>query len=131
MERLGGAAGRALARWVFPVPFGFVVAASLVLLFSPAGTEPPPFPLFDKLVHATLFALLALTGRVARLPVTPLAAGLLCYAVGSEALQGVLPIGRAASGWDALADLTGAAAGLAVAGLAAYVSRRGRRPVTA
>lgn len=91
------------------VPFLLTLCLSGYLLFTPAGTEPPPFPYADKVVHFSLFVLLALTGLVTRLRWSTLAAALLLYAVASEILQGVLPIGRTTSALDALADLTGTA----------------------
>ena len=61
------------------VAFGAVVLLSLVVLFTP-GSEVPPAPYgVDKLVHAGLFAGLAVTGRWAVLPGRPLAAGLAAY----------------------------------------------------
>jgi VanZ family protein len=96
-------------------PFGCAVLLSLVLLFSPASTVPSGIELNDKVVHAALFFVLAATGVLAGLPLRALALGLMVYAGVSEVLQAVLPIDRDGSVFDALADLFGAAAGLAVA----------------
>ena len=49
----------ALARGAFAV----VVLVSLAVLFAPASDVPSAPPGVDKLVHASLFAALALTGR--------------------------------------------------------------------
>jgi hypothetical protein len=45
-------------------------------------------------VHLALFGVLTLTGAFGRLPRTRMGVGLVAYAVGSELLQGQLPIGR-------------------------------------
>ena len=84
------------------------------MLFSP-GSDTPSIDVNDKLVHATLFAALALTGRLAGVPLVPLAIGLVGYAVLSEVLQAVLPIDRDGDWHDSLADVVGAGLGLLVA----------------
>jgi len=99
------------------VPFGCAVLLSLVMLFSPASRVPSGIELNDKVVHAALFLLLAVTGVMAGLPLRALACGLVLYAGVSEVLQAVLPIDRDGSVYDALADLLGVAAGLAAATL--------------
>ena len=93
-------------------PFAVVVLLSLVVLFAPGSATPTLYPGLDKVVHLGLFAALALTGRWAGVPATRLACGLVAYAVGSEMLQGVLPIGRDAEVLDALVDVVGVALGL-------------------
>jgi VanZ family protein len=95
-------------------PFAAVVVASLFVLFNPASATPTVWPGLDKLVHLTLFAALALTGRRAGLPPVALAAGLVGYAGASEVLQGLLPIGRSADPFDALVDVVGIAVGLLI-----------------
>jgi VanZ family protein len=97
------------------VPFGCAVLLSLVVLFSPASKVPSGIELNDKVVHAGLFLVLAVSGVVAGLPVRALALGLVVYAGVSEVLQAVLPIDRDGSVFDALADVLGAGAGLAAA----------------
>jgi VanZ family protein len=99
------------------VPFACAVLLSLVVLFSPASRVPSGIELNDKVVHATLFFVLAFTGIVAGLPLRALALGLALYAGVSEVLQAVLPIDRDGSVYDALADVIGVAAGLAAATL--------------
>jgi hypothetical protein len=99
-----------------PAPFAAVVLISLVVLFAPASATPSALPPgVDKAVHLLLFAALAWTGRWAGLPVPGLAVGLVAYAVGSEVLQGVLPIGRSPDPLDAVADTIGVAVGLVAA----------------
>ena len=99
------------------VPFGFAVLLSLVVLFSPDSRVPSGIEINDKVVHAALFLLLAVTGVVAGLPLRALAFGLVLYAGVSEVLQAVLPIDRDGSVFDALADVLGVAAGLAAMAL--------------
>jgi peptidoglycan/LPS O-acetylase OafA/YrhL len=92
--------------------FTVTVGISLIVLFLP-GPDVPTAPTgTDKVVHFTLFAALALTGRYARIPSWPLFAGLVVYAIVSEILQTVPLLHRDGSVWDASADVLGAAVGL-------------------
>jgi len=97
------------------LPFAVAVAVSLVVLFNPASATPSGFPGADKLAHLVLFGVLALTGRLGRLPAPGLALGLVAYAAASEVLQGVLPIDRSADPLDAVVDVVGVALGLLLA----------------
>ena len=106
-----------------PAAFVLVVLLSLVVLFSPGSEVPTGLPVDDKVVHATLFAALAVTGLLARLPLVPLALGLVVYAAASEVLQATLPIHRDGDVGDGLADVLGA-----VVGLALVLAVRRRRP---
>jgi VanZ family protein len=112
------------------VPFAAVVLASLFVLFAPASATPSGLPTgADKVVHLVLFAALAWTGRRAGLPVTGLAIGLVGYAVASEVLQGLLPLGRTADPLDAVVDVVGVALGLVLSrGVRRRAAARGRRP---
>jgi VanZ family protein len=107
-----------------------------------AGTHIPPrpslesAPVNDKVVHflmyAVLGALLPLWDGWRRLSPRRLAeffAILSLYAVADELLQ--IPVGRTADWRDGLADLAGAAAGLAVAMAVREASLKGfmRRPL--
>jgi hypothetical protein len=103
----------ALSRGVFAV----VVLVSLAVLFAPASDVPSAPPGVDKLVHATLFAALAVTGRWAGVGVAALSALLVGYAVVSELIQGFTPLARSASVADGLADVAGVLVGLLVWGL--------------
>jgi VanZ family protein len=100
------------------------VLVSLVVLFAPGSDVPGGVPVSDKLVHGLLFAVLAVTGRLARVPLRPLLMGLVGYAGLSEVLQAVLPIGRDGDARDALADVLGVVVGLAAIGLATRSRRR-------
>jgi VanZ family protein len=98
------------------LPFVAMVLVSLAVLFAPASTTPSTLPPgVDKIVHLTLFAALAWTGRRAGLPVAELAVGLAVYAGGSEVLQAVLPLGRDAEVLDAVVDVVGVGLGLVAA----------------
>jgi hypothetical protein len=66
----------------------------------------------DKVVHFSLFAVLALTGRWAGIGRGVLAALLVLYAAGSELLQGTDLVNRDASIGDVAADSAGVMAGL-------------------
>ncbi len=107
-----------VARGVFAV----AVLVSLAVLFAPPSDVPDSPPGVDKVVHAALFLLLAVTGRWAGVRRAGLAVVLVVYAAGSEALQGLDVVGRSASVADWLADVVGVLAGLAL--WAALVRRR-------
>jgi VanZ family protein len=99
-----------LSRGVFVV----VVLVSLAVLCAPADDVPfAPSPV-DKLVHASLFAALALSGRWAGIGRPVLGSLLVVYAAVSEVLQTVTPLGRTASVADWLADVVGVLLGLAL-----------------
>jgi hypothetical protein len=100
----------ALSRGTFAV----VVLVSLAVLFTP-GDGVPSAPLgVDKVVHAVLFAALAVSGRWAGIGARMLAVLLVPYAAVSEVLQGLTPIDRSASPADWLADMVGLLLGLAL-----------------
>jgi hypothetical protein len=90
--------------------FALAVLVSLAVLFAPASDVPSSPPGVDKLVHATLFAGLALTGRWAGVARGLLAPVLVLYAAASEVIQGL--IGRDAAVGDLLADVVGLLLGL-------------------
>jgi membrane associated rhomboid family serine protease len=98
----------ALARGVFAV----AVLVSLAVLFTPGSGVPSSPPGVDKVVHALLFAALALSGRWAGIGGAVLGVLLVAYAAGSEVIQGLAPLDRSASVADWLADVGGLAAGL-------------------
>jgi hypothetical protein len=90
--------------------FAVAVLVSLAVLFAPADDVPFAPPGVDKLVHASLFAALALTGRWAGVSRVVLAAVLVLYGAVSEVIQGM--IGRDAAVGDWLADVVGLLLGL-------------------
>lgn len=102
-------------------PFALTIAASAVILFTPASGVPTAPPGTDKILHLVLFAALAITGHVAQVRFAALLIGLSCYAVTSELLQAVLPLGRTGDLVDAAVDVAGIGAGMLItAGLRAH-----------
>lgn len=99
-------------RWT---AFGLAVAIHLVVLYSPDSGGTPPFAHADKVVHVGVFAIVAVTGVLARLRPVPLGAVLVAHAVTSEVVQAIVLPGRSGNPWDAVADIVGAALGLLLA----------------
>ncbi|WP_072806897.1 VanZ family protein [Rhodococcoides yunnanense] len=99
----------------FYLPLAVAMVAALIILFTPASGVPSGFEHSDKIIHFTLFAALAYTSRVAAIPVATTAAWTSGFAVLSEILQAVLPLGRSGSALDALFDVLGVASGLLIA----------------
>jgi hypothetical protein len=98
----------ALSRGVFAV----VVLVSLAVLFAP-GPDVPAAPFgVDKVVHVSLFAALAVSGRWAGIRRGVLATLLPLYAAASELLQGIPALQRDASLGDLVADVCGVLGGL-------------------
>jgi VanZ family protein len=112
----------ALARGAFAV----AVLVSLAVLFAPPSDVPSGPPGIDKVVHFSLFAVLALTGRWAGVRRGVLAVVLVMYGAGSELLQGTDLVDRDASVADLVADSAGVVGGLLLWQLIA--SRRSRTP---
>jgi uncharacterized protein YfiM (DUF2279 family) len=98
----------AVARGAFAV----AVLVSLAMLFAPPSDVPAGPPGADKVVHCTLFAVLAATGRWAGIRRGVLATVLVVYAAGSELLQGTDLVNRDASVGDLVADSAGVVVGL-------------------
>ena len=98
----------ALARGAFAV----AVLVSLAVLFAPASDVPSAPPGVDKLVHLSLFAALAVSGRWAGARAGVLGALLVLYAAVSEVVQGISALERSASVADWVADAIGVLAGL-------------------
>jgi VanZ family protein len=95
-----------LSRGVFAV----VVLVSLAVLFAPPSDVPSAPPGVDKIVHASLFLALALSGRWAGVGRGAVAGVLVGYAAVSEVVQGM--IGRHAAVGDLVADVVGILLGL-------------------
>ncbi|MBB5955813.1 VanZ family protein [Saccharothrix tamanrassetensis] len=101
------------------LPFVTAVLLSVIVLFMPQSGVPDSPPGTDKVVHVLLFALLAVTGLVARLPRNALLAALVAYAAVSEVLQWlIVALGRGGDVVDGLVDVLGIALGWLVARLA-------------
>lgn len=98
------------------IAFALALGATLLALYLPTAVTPPSdVPDSDKIVHASLFACLAFTGREAGLRPWVLAAIVVANAALSEIVQGAFPaLGRTGDVRDALADLVGAALGVLV-----------------
>lgn len=97
--------------------FVVVLLLSFYALFSPHPAAPEhPFPLSDKLVHATLFALLAATTRWRFGPAVRLLVAVVAYAAASELVQQLLLPSRDGDLLDLLADVVGAGLGWVAAG---------------
>jgi VanZ family protein len=94
--------------------FAVAVLVSLAVLFAPPSDVPSSPPGVDKVVHFSLFLVLALTARWAGVRRTGLAVVLVGYAAVSEVVQGLPVVGRDASVFDWCADVLGVAAGLAL-----------------
>jgi hypothetical protein len=97
-----------LARGAFAV----AILISLAVLFAPADDVPFAPAGVDKLVHASLFAALAVTGRWAGIGRVVLVPALVLYGAASEVIQGA--IGRDAAVGDWLADVVGILLGVLV-----------------
>lgn len=108
------------------LPFLVSLLASAWGFFTP-GEDLPSSPVSDKLEHAAIFAVLALTARFAGLRTVGVAVGLASYAVVSEVLQSTLPINRDGDWHDLVADSIGIAVGL----VGWAVLRRARRSSSA
>ncbi len=101
------------------LPFAWPHLLWMVVIFMLSSLEPqdipvaPPFPFFDKLVHALLFGILVLTHHPpARARLTP-GEWLPCAVVSaavfavSDELHQLLVAGRDADVWDVVADGVG------------------------
>lgn len=99
----------------FYLPLAVSMVAALIILFTPASGVPSGFEHSDKIIHGTLFAALAYSSRFAAISVKRTAVWTVGFAVVSEILQAVLPLGRSGSALDALFDVIGVAAGLLIA----------------
>lgn len=103
------------------LPLALAAVWTLVLLVGmlmPGSGVPEAFSVHDKLTHAGAFFVFALLWALAMPPHRRfLRVLLLCvaFAVGTETLQHVLPIGRFGDPLDATADLIGATFGLLAA----------------
>ena len=96
--------------------FGVVAVLSLVVLFAPSGDGAAPFPQSDKVVHATLFLLLAWSARRCFGAGLPVLLAVAAYAPLSELVQAGLLPGRSGDARDVVADLAGVALGWSWAG---------------
>ena len=96
----------------YRIPLAVTFVVALIVLFTPASGVPSGFQHSDKIIHFTLFAALAYTSRLAGIGWAGTALWVPAFAVVSEILQAILPLGRSGSVADALADAAGIAVGL-------------------
>jgi hypothetical protein len=99
-------------RGLIVTAFVGAVVAQCVLLYLPGAHGPSTGLPLDKVVHFTVFALVAALGIWARIPVTWLVIGLVGQAVVSELVQQYLLADRGGEVGDVVADLLGVAAGV-------------------
>lgn len=90
------------------------VVVQLIALYLPDAPSGGGLPGSDKVVHAAVFLAPAMLGVLAGLRLVVLAPLLLVHAVVSEVVQHLLLPGRGGDPWDAMADIVGIAAGLAI-----------------
>ena len=90
-----------------------MLLVSVYVLFWPRQGGATLFEHSDKVVHAVLFGLLAVTTRWRFGGRPALLAAVAAYAVLSEVVQGVLLPERSGDALDVVADLVGAAVGWA------------------
>ncbi|WP_404381584.1 VanZ family protein [Knoellia locipacati] len=102
------------------LPAAVAVLLQLVVVYAPSGGGAAPFPYFDKLVHAGVFALPVFLGLLARLPLLPVAAVMAAHAPVSELVQAMLLPQRSGDPWDVVADLVGVGLGVLAATLALH-----------
>ena len=106
----------------------FALACAVIawLSLSPTETLPQGLTFWDKAEHAlaylglSLLGAWAFPGRLGRLAV-----GLFLGGVGVEILQSTMGLGRQGDPYDAIANSTGIALGLAIALAARRLQRRG------
>lgn len=101
--------GTRLARLAFLV----AVVGHLAALYWPRAVSTGEFSYSDKLAHVVLFAVVAVTGLLARVPAPPLVGLLLGNAVVSELVQHWLLPHRSGDVLDSIADVIGVLLGTA------------------
>jgi VanZ family protein len=113
-------------RW-WRLAFALAVLLNVAILYLPVAVRPPSsLPFLDKVVHATSFGLIAVTGCMARVPLKVLVVLIVGEAVVSEVVQGTVTVLHRDGDWaDAVADLVGGALGFG--GFLLWRSRRRRR----
>lgn len=94
--------------------FALALLVNVVILYLPVAVGPPSsLPFLDKVVHAGTFALIAVTGCKAGVPLRALVVLIVGEAVVSEIVQGTVTVLHRDGNWpDAVADLVGGALGI-------------------
>jgi hypothetical protein len=91
------------------------VAVNLVVLYWPRPVSDSGIPYADKVVHVAIFAVVAIAGLRARIPLAWLVGLLAVHAVSSELVQHWFLVNRSGDPADVAADLVGVAVGVVVA----------------
>lgn len=100
-----------MSRRGWQIAFALACVVNVVVLYSP-DSGPSTIPYVDKVVHVLVFAAVAYTGTMLRLPLGWLVAVLVLNAVASELVQHYLLSQRSGDVFDAVADVTGVALGV-------------------
>jgi hypothetical protein len=96
------------ARWAFAV----AVIANFVVLYWPRQVSDGGILYADKVVHIAIFAVVAITGVRAGVPLAWLVGLLVFHAVSSELIQHWLLVNRSGDPADVVADLVGVVVGV-------------------
>lgn len=120
-----------MSRNPWRIAFALALAANVAMLYLPVAVGPPSsVPSLDKVVHVISFALIAVTGCKARIPLWVLVVLIAGEAVGSEIVQATVTVLNRDGDWgDAVADLVGGALG--IGGCLLWRSRRERSSTAA
>lgn len=103
-----------IGRRAWLVLFALAVVVQLAALYAPASPSGGGVPGLDKVTHAALFLAPALLGVLAGIRPVVLAPLLIAHAIVSEVVQHLALAQRSGDPWDAVADIVGVAAGLAI-----------------
>jgi len=103
-----------MSRGGWRLAFALALVANAAMLYLPVAVGPPSaLPFLDKVVHVASFALIAVTGCKARVPLVLLAVLIAGQAVVSEVVQStVTGLNRDGDWADVVADLVGGALGI-------------------
>ncbi len=115
-------------RRVWMVLFALAIVVQLVGLYSPDAPSGGGAPGSDKVAHVAMFLAPALLGVLAGLRLVVLAPLLIVHAIVSEAVQHLVLAERSGDPWDAVADIAGVAAGLALGSALLLRRRRSAAP---
>ena len=100
-----------MSRRGWQIAFALACVVNVIVLYSPDSAPGNDIPHADKVVHLLLFAAVAYTGTMLRLPLGWLATVLVLNAVASELVQHFWLPQRSGDVFDAVADVTGVALG--------------------
>lgn len=93
---------------ISPYLFWALICVVTALLLMEHSGSIVGFPHMDKIIHATLFAMLTAVGYLAYSKISArLYLGLMAYGIITECLQGIFTVTRYASIYDWIADFMG------------------------